>query len=75
MPRRARPNAVGPSREVVATVCEGETFAAKFGRTGFRRNFPYNAQWRGRHYATKQIEAIAVPESGWLVIAVLVKFF
>jgi hypothetical protein len=29
----------------------------------------------GRAYATKQVEAIAVPEDGWLVITVLVRFF
>jgi hypothetical protein len=32
--------------------------------------------WRGRRYATKQVEAYAVEDAGdWLVIAVLVKFF
>jgi len=61
--------------EVVATVQAGERFAAKLGRTGFRRNFAYNGTWRGRTYATKQVEAIVVPEDGWLVITVLVRFF
>jgi hypothetical protein len=61
--------------EVIATVQEGETFPAKFGRTGFRRNFAFDGQWRGRYYATKQIEAFAVEEDGWLVITVIVKFF
>lgn len=62
--------------EVVATVQEGERIPAKFGRTGFRRNFAYNATWRGRYYATKQIEAFAVQDDdGWLVITVIVKFF
>jgi hypothetical protein len=61
--------------EVVLTVQTGEQFPAKHGRTGFRRNFVYNGTWRGRQYATKQVEAIAVPEDGWLVITVLVKFF
>ena len=61
--------------EVILAVREGEQFPAKHGRTGFRRNFGYNGQWRGRVYATKQVEAIAVPEDGWLVITVLVKFF
>jgi len=28
--------------EVIATVKCGERFAVKFGRSGFRRNFPYN---------------------------------
>ncbi len=62
--------------EVIATVEDGEQFPAKLGRTGFRRNFAYNAQWRGRNHATKQIEAFAVSEGdGWLVITVIVKFF
>jgi hypothetical protein len=61
--------------EVIATVQEGETFPAKFGRAGFRRNFVFDGQWRGRYYATKQIEAFAVEENGWLVITVIVKFF
>jgi hypothetical protein len=55
--------------EVEATVQAGETFPAKHGRTGFRRNFAYGALWRGRWYAQKQIEAFAVEEpDGWLVI-------
>lgn len=62
--------------EVIATVEAGERFPAKFGRTGFRRNFNFAGEWLGRRYAAKQIEAFAVEEDqGWLVITVLVKFF
>jgi hypothetical protein len=61
--------------EVIATVLEGERFVAKYGRTGFRRNFPFNAAWRGQIYGAKQIEAFAVKEDGWLVITVIVKYF
>jgi hypothetical protein len=62
--------------EVVATVEFGERFPAKFGRSGFRRNFSFEQTWRGRFYSTKQVEAYAVEEkSGWLVITVIVKYF
>ena len=61
--------------EVAATVSSGEEFPAKFGRTGFRRNFPFDGKWHGRPYATKQVEAYAVQENGWLVITVVVKYF
>ena len=62
--------------EVIATVLKGERFPVKFGRTGFRRNFSYEGEWRGRRYATRQVEAYAVKEgTGWLVITVLVKYF
>jgi len=46
-------------QEVITTVEQGETFPVKYGRTGFRRNFSFNAAWRGKNYQTKQIEAYA----------------
>ena len=62
--------------QIEATIREGERFPAKFGRQGFRRNFPFDGIWRGRRYAMKQIEAFAIFEGGdWLVISVLVKYF
>ena len=62
--------------EVEATVAAGERFPARFGRTGFRRNFAFGGSWRGIRYRTKQVEAVAVEEEGdWLVITVLVKYF
>lgn len=61
--------------EVIATVREGEQFPAKYGRTGFRRNFPFDDVWLGRSYRTKQVEAFAVEEDGWLVITVVVRYY
>ncbi len=61
--------------EVRATVAEGEQFPGKYGRTGFRRNFPFEGIWNSRSYANKQVEVYAVQEDGWLVITVMVKFF
>ncbi len=62
--------------EVQATVERGEQFPAKFGRTGFRRNFPFDDVWRGKHYRTKQVEAYAVEEdASWLVITVITRYF
>jgi hypothetical protein len=61
--------------EVVATIVQGEQVPAKFGRWGFRRNFPFNQVWRGRLYSTKQILAYAVREDDWLVITVITRFF
>jgi len=62
--------------EVAATVEGGERFPAKFGRIGFRRNFPFHGLWRQRQYANKQVEAFAVEEgNGWLVLTVVVRYF
>ena len=80
---RVHPNAAArmvergaTSEEVEATVAAGERFPARFGRTGFRRNFAFGGDWRGRRYRSKQIEAFAVAEGDdWLVITVLVRYF
>ncbi len=62
--------------EVRAAVEHGEQFAAKFGRVGFRRNFPASSPWRGKQYGTKQVEVYAVhEETDWLVITVVARFF
>jgi hypothetical protein len=62
--------------EATATVGYGERFPAKFGRTGFRRNFPFGAKWHGRQYSTKQVEVYAVQDgSDWLVITVITRYF
>lgn len=39
--------------EIIATVQSGEQFQAKFGRTGFRRNFLFGGKWQGRIYSVK----------------------
>jgi Domain of unknown function (DUF4258) len=63
-------------KEVRATILEGETFSAKYGRTGFRRNFRFDSVWRERHYAMKQVEAFAVREGeDWLVITVVTRYY
>jgi len=62
--------------EVIATVEEGECFPAKYGRTGFRRNFPFNGIWRGKHFLVRQVEAYAVKEGGdWIVVTAITRYF
>ncbi|HHT9131386.1 MAG TPA: hypothetical protein ACFYED_02755 [Candidatus Tripitaka californicus] len=62
--------------EIIKTVEEGERFPARFGRTGFRRNFSFGKVWKGRAYKTKQIEAYGVKEGKeWIIITVMVKYF
>jgi len=63
-------------QEVADALREGEQFEAKFGRTGFRRNFLFEKQWQGKYYKTKQVEAYAVREGeDWLVVTVIVRYF
>jgi len=62
--------------EVISAVEHGEQFAAKLGRTGFRRDFVHSSLWRGKAYSTKQVEAYAVLEGqDWLVITIVTKYF
>ncbi len=62
--------------EVMKTVETGERFPAKFGRSGFRRNFVFDGVWRGKEYKTKQIEVYGVEEAAdFIVISVVVKYF
>lgn len=62
--------------EVIATVENGEQFPAKFGRTGFRRNFHFDGIWRSRNYKTKQVEVYAVKEGDdWVAITVITRYF
>ena len=62
--------------EVEGAIMAGEQFPARLGRSGFRRNFPFEGTWRGRPYSIKQVEVYAVSEGGaWVVVTVIVKYF
>ena len=62
--------------EVKDTIREGEQFPTKFDRTGFRRNFSFDSEWRGKYYRTKQVEAYAVKEdTDWFVITIVTRYF
>jgi len=72
----AWPSAARLSPEVRATVEHGEEYPVRFGRSGFRRNFAFEGEWRGKYYRTKQLEVIAVAEGDrWLALTVIVRYF
>ena len=71
---RFHPHPRGRLRECGAT--QGEQFPAKFNRTGFRRNFVFDNEWRDTYYKTKQVEAYAVREdTDWIVITIVTHYF
>jgi hypothetical protein len=62
--------------EIIETVRSAPRQPAKFGRSAFRKAFAYNAVWRGRRYAFKEVEAIAVDvPGGMLVLTVIARFY
>ena len=61
--------------EVIETVQRGQSTPARLGRTRFRMSFGFNGEWRGRRYATKQLDVFAEPDNDWLIITVIVRYF
>ncbi|QWR78373.1 hypothetical protein [Candidatus Magnetomonas plexicatena] len=63
-------------QEAILTVQNGEMFIAKFGRTGFRRNFNFAGLWRGKYYEIKQVEVYAVKDDGnWIIVTIITRYF
>jgi hypothetical protein len=62
--------------EIRTTISKGEKFPAKFGRIGFRYNFPFESDRNGKFFRTKQLEVLGVDEErDFIVITVVVKYF
>jgi hypothetical protein len=66
----------GASRtEVEETIRTGEPIPAKKGRRAYRKNFSYNAVWKGKHYETKQVMPIVVEEANRFVVVTVYIFY
>lgn len=66
----------GTSKEdVELTIRMGECFPAKKGRLSFRKNFSYNAMWKGKFYQVKQVMPIVVEEPDRFVVVTVYVFF
>jgi len=62
--------------EVENAINAGEEIPAKQGRRAFRKNFSFNATWKGRYYDVKQVVPIVAEEPDtWVVITVYVFYF
>ena len=62
--------------EVEIAISAGEEIPAKQGRRAFRKNFSFNASWKGRYYDVKQVVPIVAEEAdAWVVITVYVFYF
>ncbi len=56
-------------------VRNGERSRAGSGRTAYRKNFTFQALWKGRYYETKQVMPIVVREGDKLVVVTVYVFF
>lgn len=66
----------GASRqEVEAAILTGERALAKVGRQAYRKNFSFEAEWKGKYYETKQIMPIVVEEADRMVVVTVYVFY
>jgi hypothetical protein len=48
---------------------------AELGRLDCRKDFPYNKQWNGKIYPTKQIRPVFVEEAGEIVVITVYTYY
>lgn len=63
------------AEEVEFAIKTGEYSPAKKGRLSFRKNFSYNAVWKGKHYRVKQVMPIVAEEPDRLVVVTVYVYF
>jgi hypothetical protein len=61
--------------EVEAAIRTGELSPAKSKRTSYRKNFPFNKEWKGRKYAIKQVMPIVTEKSDRIVVVTVYVFY
>jgi hypothetical protein len=61
--------------EVIAAVQKGEGEPAQKGRVMYRKNFPFEGQWRGRRYRIKQVAPVVAEEGDKLVVVTVYVFY
>ena len=61
--------------EARAAISEGERLPAGRDRTAFRKNFPFQAHWKGRYYEVKQVMPIVVEEEDTVTVVTVHVFY
>jgi hypothetical protein len=61
--------------EVIEAIAAGETVPAKAGRKAFRRNFPFEKEWKGHYYELKQVMPVVVEEGDRIVVVTVYVFY
>lgn len=68
------PDRGAAKEEVVAAIRNGEPAPAKGKRLSFRKNFPFNSDWKGRKYAIKQVMPVVIEESDKIIVVTVYAF-
>ena len=61
--------------EVEAAIRKGAPEPTRKGRLMFRKNFPFNGYWRGKHFAIKQVAPVVSEEEDQLVVVTVFVFY
>ena len=61
--------------EVRTAIEQGEKEPARRNRTLYRKNYPFESQWRGRQYRVKQVAPVAAQEGDRLVVVTVYVFY
>jgi len=61
--------------EVEQTIRESSWEPALRGKMECRKNFPYQGQWSGKRYATKQVRPVFVEEMNEIVVITVYTYF
>ena len=61
--------------EVTTAIEQGQPESARLGRTLYRKNFPFDSTWRGRHYRTKQVAPVVASDGDKLAVVTVYVFY
>jgi hypothetical protein len=61
--------------EVKQTITDSAWRPARNNRLEAVKDFPYDSDWNGRHYATKRVRAIFVVETDEIVVVTVYTYF
>ena len=61
--------------EVIKAIKEGSSEPSRKGRLLFRKNFPFNSMWRGKHYPIKQVAPVVADENDRMVVVTVYVYY
>ena len=61
--------------DVADAIRTGSPEPARKRRIMFRKNFTFNGQWRGKHYAVKQVAPVVTQEPNRLVVVTVFVYY
>ncbi len=69
------PDRGATKEEVEAAIRTGELTPAKNKRLSYRKNFPFNKDWKGKKYAVKQVMPVVMEESDRIIVVTVYVFY